>query len=137
MFSRALVSGLVIVTSTLGLVGCDQIPSLSPEDQAANKTACETISVAWDGLNAAMSSGDLMQLPAAIAALPAQADAALSLTTDKQLTEALTDLKTKATNLMATGDIDVTGLVGAGVGISARCALLGAPVELPLPETNQ
>ncbi len=137
MLIRSLAVATVLTATTFGLVGCDQIPSLDAEDQAANKSACESISATWETINSAMSSGDLLQLPTALAAIPSQVDGALAQVKDKQLTEALTDLKTKTQGVIAGGELDVTGLVSAGVGISARCAVLGSAIDLQIPSIGQ
>jgi len=118
---------------SLGLTACDQVPSLAPENQAANKQACESIASTWNSTSAALGSGNVFQLPVALLAVPAQVDAALALAKDKQLTEALGSLKVQAQSVIAGGQPDVAAIVGSGIGISARCTILGAAVDLKIP----
>lgn len=129
-FGAAVLSMALVVS----LAGCDQIPSLDATDQAANRKACESIAATWNGASAALGSGNLLQLPTALAAVPAQVDAALSLASDKQLTEALTGLKTQVNKVIGGAQPDVAGILTTGLGISARCAILGATVDLKIPQ---
>jgi hypothetical protein len=118
----------------LGLSACDQIPSMAPADQAANKQACESIASTWNSMSSSLGSGNLLQLPATLAAVPTQIDAVLGVAKDKQLTEALTSLKTQALSVVAGAKPDVAGIVSAGVGLSARCTILGASVDIKIPQ---
>lgn len=122
------------LVAVLALAGCDQIPSLDASDKAANTSACESVGTTWDTLNSALSSGDIAGLPAAFISIPSQLDTVLSQTTDKQLTEALTELKKNAQSVVDGNQPDVAGFIASGVGISARCAILGASVNLELPK---
>lgn len=130
---KAILSLCVATVSVLSLTACDQIPSLAASDQAANKAACEAVGQTWETLNAALSSGDIAGLPAAFISIPAQLDTVLSQTTDKPLTEALDELKKNAQSVVEGNQPDVGGFIASGVGISARCAILGASVNLELP----
>lgn len=132
--SRAFGALAVVSVLTLGLSACDQIPSMAPADQATNKKACESISTTWNGASAALGSGNLLALPTALAAVPALVDSALALATDKQLTEALTGLKSQVQKVIAGSQPDVGSIITTGVGISARCAILGATVDLNIPK---
>jgi hypothetical protein len=58
----------------------------------------------------------------------------LSQAKDKQLTEALAELKKNAQSVVDGNQPDVAGFIASGVGISARCAILGATVNLELPQ---
>jgi len=131
---KAILSLCVASVAALTLAGCDQIPSLASSDKSANKSACEAVGQTWETLNAALSSGDIAGLPAAFINIPSQLDAVLSQATDKQLTEALTALKKNAQSVVDGNQPDVAGFVSSGVGISARCAILGASVNLELPK---
>ena len=131
---KAILSLCVASVAALTLAGCDQIPSLAASDKSANKSACEAVGQTWETLNAALSSGDIAGLPAAFINIPSQLDAVLSQATDKQLTEALTALKKNAQSVVDGNQPDVAGFVSSGVGISARCAILGASVNLELPK---
>lgn len=128
------VLGLFVATlSVVSLAACDQIPSLDASDRSANKAACEEVGKTWETLNTALSSGDIAGLPAAFISIPTQLDSVLSQATDKQLTEALTGLKKSAQSVVEGNQPDVAAFVASGVGISARCAILGASVNLELP----
>lgn len=131
---KAILSFSVACIAVAALAGCDQIPSLDASDQTANKAACEAVGQTWDTLNAALSSGDIAGLPLAFINIPGQLDSVLSQATDKQLTEALTELKKNAQSVVDGNQPDVAGFVASGVGISARCAILGASVNLELPQ---
>lgn len=131
---KAILSLSVASIAVLTLAGCDQIPSLDASDQAANKSACEAVGTTWDTLNSALSSGDIAGLPLAFINVPAQLDSVLSQATDKQLTEALAELKKNAQSVVDGNQPDVAGFIASGVGISARCAILGASVNLELPQ---
>lgn len=130
---KAILSLSIASFSVLTLAGCDQIPSLDATDQAANKAACEEVGQTWETLNTALSSGDIAGLPLAFINVPTQLDSVLSQATDKQLTEALAELKKNAQSVVDGNQPDVAGFVASGVGISARCAILGASVNLELP----
>jgi hypothetical protein len=123
-------AALIVVT----LSGCDQIPSLDAGDQSANKAACEAVGQTWETLNAALGSGDIAGLPLAFVNIPAQLDSVLSQATDKQLMEAITDLKSNAQLVVEGNQPDIAGFVSSGVGISGRCAILGAAVNLEIPQ---
>lgn len=131
---RAVFVTLTSAVLAVVLSACDQIPSLNPADQAANKQACESIASTWNSTSAALGAGNLFQLPAALSVVPTQVDTALKLATDKQLTEALTGLKTQAQSVIAGTQPDVAAIVSTGIGISARCAILGATVDLNIPK---
>lgn len=130
---KALVGAAIAVSIGLTLTACDQIPSLDSSDKAANAAACQAVGTTWETLNAALSSGDIAGLPGAVIDVPAQLDQVLSQATDKQLTEALSGLKTQVQSVVDGNQPDLSGLVSSGVGISARCAILGATVDLKLP----
>lgn len=134
---RAILSLSGAFVATLALAGCDQIPSFNPTDQSANTTACESVGETWKTLNTALSSGDIAGLPSAFISIPTQLDSVLSTATDKQLTEALTELKKNAQSVVDGNQPDVAGFIASGVGISARCAILGATVNLELPSLPQ
>jgi hypothetical protein len=131
---RSLALSTAAVAVALTLTACDQIPSMAPADQAANKQACESIASTWNTMSSSLGSGNLLQLPATLAAVPTQIDAVLAVAKDKQLTEALTSLKTQAQSVVAGAKPDVAGIVSAGVGLSARCTILGASVDLKIPQ---
>ena len=131
---KAIQSLTIASIAVLTLAGCDQIPSLDVSDQAANKAACEAVGQTWNSLNSALSSGDIAGLPLAFVNIPSQLDAVLSQATDKQLTEALAELKKNAQSVVDGNQPDVAGFIASGVGISARCAILGASVNLELPK---
>ncbi|MDH6424898.1 hypothetical protein M2114_001015 [Aurantimicrobium minutum] len=131
---KAILSLSVASIAVLTLAGCDQIPSLDVNDQAANKAACEAVGKTWDTLNSALSSGDIAGLPLAFINVPGQLDSVLSQAKDKQLTEALAELKKNAQSVVDGNQPDVAGFIASGVGISARCAILGATVNLELPQ---
>ena len=131
---KAILSLSVASIAVLTLAGCDQIPSLDASDQAANKATCEAVGKTWDTLNSALSSGDIAGLPLAFITVPGQLESVLSQTTDKQLTEALAELKKNAQSVVNGNQPDVAGFIASGVGISARCAILGASVNLELPK---
>ncbi|MEG3035732.1 MAG: hypothetical protein RR877_09650, partial [Aurantimicrobium sp.] len=97
---KAILSLSVASIAVLTLAGCDQIPSLNANDQAANKAACEAVGKTWDTLNSALSSGDISGLPLAFINVPGQLDSVLSQATDKQLTEALAELKKNAQSVV-------------------------------------
>jgi hypothetical protein len=109
------------------------MPSLDAADKSANKAACEAVGHTWETLNTALSSGDLAGLPTAFISIPPQLDTVLSEATDKQLKEALTGLKKNAQLVVEGNQPDVGGFIASGIGISARCAILGASVNLELP----
>lgn len=133
--SHKAILGLSVASiAVLTLAGCDQIPSLDANDQAANKAACEAVGKTWDTLNSALSSGDIAGLPLAFINVPGQLDTVLSQAKDKQLTEALAELKKNAQSVVDGNQPDVAGFIASGVGISARCAILGATVNLELPQ---
>jgi hypothetical protein len=135
---KPLFATLAAATLLFGLSACGQIPSLSAEDNAANKAACEAITGPISEVTVTLSSGDLDALAAAGSTIPAQVDAALSNVTDGPLTSALTDLKTEITNLtvgdnsglskfLADGTVpNLGGVTAAAAGITARCAILSA-----------
>lgn len=131
---KAILSLSVASIAVLTLAGCDQIPSLDARDQAANKAACEAVGKTWETLNSALSSGDIAGLPLAFINVPGQLDSVLSQATDKQLTEALAELKKNAQSVVDGNQPDVAGFIASGMGISARCAILGATVNLELPQ---
>ena len=131
---KAILSLSVASIAVLTLAGCDQIPSLDVSDQAANKAACEAVGQTWNSLNSALSSGNIAGLPLAFVNIPTQLDAVLGQATDKQLTEALAELKKNAQSVVDGNQPDVAGFIASGVGISARCAILGASVNLELPK---
>lgn len=131
---KAILSLSVASIAVLTLAGCDQIPSLDASDQVANKAACEAVGKTWDTLNSALSSGDIAGLPLAFITLPGQLESVLSQAKDKQLTEALAELKKNAQSVVDGNQPDVAGFIASGVGISARCAILGASVNLELPK---
>lgn len=131
---KAILSLSVASIAVLTLAGCDQIPSLDASDQAANKAACEAVGTTWETLNSALSSGDIAGLPLAFINVPGQLDSVLSQATDTQLTEALAELKKNAQSVVDGNQPDVAGFIASGVGISARCAILGASVNLELPQ---
>ena len=131
---RAILSLSVASLAVLTLSGCDQIPSLDANDQAVNKSACEAVGKTWDTLHSALSSGDIAGLPLAFINVPGQLDSVLSQATDKQLTEAVAELKKNAQSVVDGNQPDVAGFIASGVGISARCAILGATVNLELPQ---
>ena len=131
---KAFLSLSVASIAVLTLAGCDQIPSLDASDQAANKAACEAVGQTWNSLNSALSSGDIAGLPLAFVNIPTQLDTVLSQATDKQLKEALAELKKNAQSVVDGNQPDVAGFIASGVGISARCAILGASVNLELPK---
>jgi hypothetical protein len=130
---KAVLGLFVAALSMVSLAACDQIPSLDASDKSANKAACEQVGKTWETLNTALSSGDIAGLPAAFISIPTQLDSVLSQATDKQLTEALTELKKSAQSVVEGNQPDVGAFVASGVGISARCAILGASVNLELP----
>jgi hypothetical protein len=132
-FSRAALLG-VAVSTVFVLSGCDQVPSFDSSDKAANTAACESIAQTWETANAALSSGDLLQLPTAFAAMPSHVDQALALARDKPLAAALTSLKAHAESVVSGNQPDLPGVMSAAVGISARCAVLGAAVNLEIPQ---
>ena len=131
---KAFLSLTGTLVAVLALAGCDQIPSLDASDKTANKTACESVGQTWETLNTALSSGNIAGLPTAFISIPSQLDSVLSQATDKQLTEALTELKKNAQSVVDGNQPDVAGFIASGVGISARCAILGASVNLELPK---
>lgn len=133
LLSHTLVWSIAVGT-TLTLSGCDQVPSFDATDRASNAAACESIAATWETANAALKSGDLLQLPIAFAALPGQVDQALALSTDKPLSEALTTLKANAEHVVAGNSPDLPGIISSAVGISARCAVLGTAVNLEIPQ---
>lgn len=118
----------------LSLTACDQIPSLNPNDQAANKAACDSISSTWNTLSATLGTGNFMTIAQAVQVVPGQVDAALKGATDKQLIEALNSLKTQATSIIGGAQPDLTAIATAGVGISARCTILGSAASIQLPK---
>lgn len=124
----------VAVAAVFTLSACDQVPSFESNDKASNTAACESIAATWETANAALKSGDLLQLPIAFAALPGQVDQALALATDKPLAAALTGLKANAESVVAGNQPDLPGIISSAVGISARCAVLGAAVNLEIPQ---
>ena len=131
---KAILSLSVASIAVLTLAGCDQIPSLDTSDKSANKAACEAVGQTWNSLNSALSSGDIAGLPLAFVNIPTQLDTVLSQATDKQLKEALAELKKNAQSVVDGNQPDVAGFIASGVGISARCAILGASVNLELPK---
>lgn len=124
----------VAVAAACVLTACDQVPSFDSSDRASNTAACESIAATWESANTALKSGDLLQLPTAFAALPGQVDQALALATDKPLAAALTSLKANAEFVVAGNQPDLPGIISSAVGISARCAVLGAAVDLEIPQ---
>jgi hypothetical protein len=132
--STAVLALALASLTVLGLAGCDQIPSFDASDKAANQAACGQVGQTWETLNSALSSGDIAGLPAAFTSIPAQLDAVIAQATDKQLDEALTGLKQNAQSVVDGNQPDVAGFIASGVGISARCAILGASVNLELPQ---
>ena len=131
---KSVLLGTTAIVTALALTGCDQIPSFDANDKAANTAACESVSTTWETLNAAFSSGDILGLPTAIVSVPSQLDQVLSGATDQQLKESLTGLKSQVQSIVDGNQPDVSALVASGVGISARCAILGATVALQLPQ---
>lgn len=131
---KAILSLCVGSFSMFSLAACNQIPSLDPSDKIAYTAACEAVGQTWESLNTALGSGDVAGLPAAFINIPSQLDAVLSQTTDKQLSEALDELKKNALSVVNGNQPDVGGFIASGVGISARCAILGASVNLELPK---
>lgn len=131
---KSILSLSVAVLAVTTLAGCEQIPSLNPSDQSANKAACEAVGQTWETLNTALASGDIAGLPLAFINIPAQLDTVLSQATDKQLSEAITGLKSNAQLVVEGNQPDIAGFVSSGVGISARCAILGAAVNLEIPQ---
>ena len=131
---KAILSLSVATLAVFSLAACDQIPSLDASDKAANKAACESVGQTWDTLNTALSSGNIAALPTDFINIPAQLDSVLGQATDKQLTEAIAELKKNAQSVVDGNQPDVAGFIASGVGISARCAILGASVNLELPK---
>ena len=131
---KAILRLCVASLAAFSLAGCDQIPSLDASDKAANKAACESVGQTWETLNKALSSGDIAALPTGFINIPSQLDAVLNQATDKQLTEAVAELKKNAQYVVDGNQPDVAGFIASGVGISARCAILGASVNLELPQ---
>lgn len=131
---KAIWSLSVASLAVFTLAGCDQIPSLDASDKQVNTAACEAVGTTWNTLNTALSSGDIAGLPTAFINIPTQLDAVLSQATDKQLIEAVTELKKNAQSVVEGNQPDVAGFIASGVGISARCAILGASVNLELPK---
>lgn len=123
----------ILTTSLFALTGCDQIPSFDPEDRARNAEACQSIAQAWDTISTGISGTDPVASLAGLATLPALIDEASTLANDKQLTEALAQLKLTAEDALLTGQPDLVALASATVGIAGRCTILGTPVELPVP----
>ena len=131
---KSILSLSVAAFAVTTLAGCDQIPSLNASDQSANKAACEAVGQTWETLNSALGSGDIAGLPLAFINIPAQLDTVLSQATDKQLIEAITGLKSNAQSVVEGNQPDIAGFVSSGVGISGRCAILGAAVNLEIPQ---
>ena len=131
---KAILSLSVATLAVFPLSGCDQIPSLDASDKSANKAACESIGQTWDTLNTALSSGNIAALPSGFINIPTQLDSVLSYATDKQLAGAVSELKKNAQSVVDGNQPDVAGFIASGVGISARCAILGASVNLELPQ---
>jgi hypothetical protein len=125
--------GAVSLVTALGLSGCSMIPSFNPADQEANRAACESISSSWSSFQESVASADLLQLAGALATFSPQVDEALNQTTDQQLRESLTQLKASAELVASGGELQPASLASAVIGISARCAVVGAVVDLPLP----
>jgi hypothetical protein len=135
---KPLFATLAAATLVFALSACDQIPSLSAADNAANTSACGAITGPIGEVTSALTSGDFATLATVAASIPAQVDTALAGVTDGPLTSALTDLKTQVTTLtvgdnsglaqfMATGSLpDLSGVTAAAAGITARCAILSA-----------
>lgn len=118
----------------VSLSACDQIPSLNPADQTANKAACDSISSTWNTLSTALGTGNIMTIAQAVQVVPGQVDAALKGATDKQLIEAMNSLKSQATSIIGGAQPDLTAIAAAGVGISGRCTILGSAASIQLPK---
>lgn len=116
------------------LTACDQIPSFNPSDQAANKTACDSISQSWNSVSSALATANFMTIAQAVQGVPAQVDTSLKGATDKQLSEAMNSLKTQAQSIIGGAQPDVAALASTGVAISARCAILGSTASIQLPK---
>ena len=139
---KPLFASLAAATLVFGLSACDQIPSMSAADNAANKSACSAITGPIGEVTSKLTSGDFPGLAEVAATIPAQVDTALSSVTDGPLTSALTDLKSEVTtltvgdnsglaNFLATGTMpDLSGVTAAATGITARCAILSAAPSL-------
>ena len=132
---RNKIVALVIAGLTaLSVSACDQIPSFDEADKTANAAACQSVSTTWETLNSALSTGDIVGLPLAISTVPTQLDQVISGATDQQLLEALADLKQHVQSVIDGNQADLAGLVASGVGISGRCAILGAAVDFEIPK---
>lgn len=115
------------------LAGCDQIPSFDAKDREVNAQACESISQAWESITGTLSGSDPTAALTGIAEIPQLIEQAGATATDKQLTEALGQLKSVADELVASGQPDLAALGSATVGIAGRCAILGTPINLEIP----
>lgn len=124
---------LIGLTTVLLLTGCDQIPSLDAKDMEVNKQACESISSAWESITGSLSASDPNAAMTSISSIPQLIEQASASATDKQLTEALGQLKTVADELVSSGQPDLAALGSATVGIAGRCAILGTPINLEIP----
>ncbi len=124
---------LVLASSAvLVLAGCNQIPSLNPSDLDANKAACESISSTWNSMTSALS--DPAQAAGTLASFPQTLEQAGHQATDQQLDEAISQLSKVTQDFIANGQPDLSGLASATVGITARCAILGASIKLDMPQ---
>lgn len=126
------VTGALVIAALL--TACDQVPSLDAQDQTANKKACESISSSWNSLSSALSTANVVAIGQAVQDLPKQADIALSTAKDNQLTFNLNSLKSQAQAIIAGGQPDISALAGTGIGLAARCALLGSTASIQLPK---
>jgi starvation-inducible outer membrane lipoprotein len=131
---RKVILAATAATLALTLTACDQVPSLEARDQAANKKACDSISSTWNSVSTALASGNVVSIGQAVQNVPQQVDQALSLATDNQLTFNLTSLKVQAQSVISGAQPDISALAGIGIGISARCALLGSTANIQLPK---
>lgn len=125
------VAALTLVTS---LTACNQIPSFDPASQAADRKACDTISSTWNDLSQALASTNPIAVGKALTSVPQKVDQALNVATDSQLILNLRNLKTQADSVMRGAEPDIGALAGVGIGISARCALLGSTANIKLPQ---
>ena len=87
--TKTLLATLAAATLVFGLSACDQIPSLSAADNAANKSACEAITGPIGEVTSKLTAGDFPGLATAAATIPAQVDTALTHVTDGPLIKRL------------------------------------------------
>lgn len=116
------------------LTACDQVPSLDAKDQAANKKACDSISSTWNSVSNALASTNIVAIGQAVQNVPQQVDQALTSATDNQLIFNLNALKSQAQSVIAGGQPDIGALAGTGIGLAARCSLLGSTANIQLPK---